>query len=321
MKTNYKSHILKLIFLIIAFSTITYFNRIDYFSLNWNHSINLSNTTVEDRIDLNVITNDSFQCVKTKLLLNKYHTTVCVHDVGKDTDVSGFIVRTGIWEETLVTRIIRILSTHRQLAFIDVGANIGIYTMYAAALGCKNVIAIECFRPNIERIRRAVQLENVEHQVIIMARALYNKSNTYLSLRTNIRNNIGSQQLNIETLKNENDSLVVQSMRFDDLLPLVKERDIREAIIKIDIETSEQYLCETGEQIFNQINIPFVMMEWANIKEIPARANLIEEFFTNRSYIPFNSETCEPQTEKNYRHWYTQDIFWIKKTYTHLCKL
>ena len=54
------------------------------------------------------------------------------------------------------------LSKYRYLAFIDVGAHIGIYTMYAASLGCANVISIECFRPNVERIRRAVQLEKVE---------------------------------------------------------------------------------------------------------------------------------------------------------------
>ncbi|CAM4982427.1 unnamed protein product, partial [Rotaria socialis] len=97
-------------------------------------------------------------------------------------------------------------------------------------------------------------------------------------------------------------------------------RDIREAIIKIDIETSEHHLCGTGEQMFSQINIPFVMMEWANIKEIPSRANLVQEFFIKRGYIPFKSLTCEPETEKDYRLWHSQDIFWIKKTHTHLCK-
>ncbi|CAF3423693.1 unnamed protein product [Rotaria socialis] len=288
--------------------------------MNQNHSRNLSNTNFEGSIDLNVITNDSFQCVKTKLLLKEYRTTVCAHNIRKDTDVSGLIVRNGIWEENLVTRIVRILSMNRQLSFIDIGANIGIYTMYAAKLGCKNVIAIECFRPNVERIRRAVQLENVQNQVVIMARALYNKSNVYLSLRTNIANNIGSQRLNAEVQNNENNSLVVQTIRFDDLLPVVRKRDIREAIIKIDIETSEHHLCGTGEQMFSQINIPFVMMEWANIKEIPSRANLVQEFFIKRGYIPFKSVTCEPETEKDYRLWHSQDIFWIKKTHTHLCK-
>ncbi|CAF2477354.1 unnamed protein product [Rotaria sp. Silwood2] len=110
-------------------------------------------------------------------------------------------------------------------------------------------------------------------------------------------------------------------MRFDVLLPFINERNIQEAITKIDIETSEHHLCLTGEKMFSQINILFVMMELANIKEIPERSHLIQEFFTNRSYIPFNSETCQPETEKDNRRWQTQDIFWIKKNYTYLCKL
>jgi len=290
----------------------------DSYSTN---KISSTSITFDDFIDLNIGTNETFQCVKTKLLLNKYQTTVCVHEVKRDQDVSGLLVSSGIWEEHLVTHLVRILSTYRQFAFFDIGANVGVYTMYAASLGCLNVISIECFRPNIERIRRSIQLEQVQQRVVLVPRALYNKSNVYLSLRTNIQNNIGSQRLNNEVLKNEQDPLVVKTFRFDDLLSIINKRNIHEAIIKIDIETSEHFLCETGEIIFNQINIPFVMMEWANIKTIPIRADLIRLFFTNRHYIPYDSETCQPNNNTDYHQWKTQDIYWIKQNYIHLCKL
>ncbi len=278
-------------------------------------------TTYTDRVDLNIITNESFKCVKTKLLLNKYRSTVCVHAVERDHDVSGLLVSSGIWEEHLVKRIVRILSTYNQYAFFDIGANIGVYTMYAASLGCPNIISIECFGPNIERIRRAIQLEHVQKQVVLIPRALYNKSNVYLSLRANIQNNIGSQRLTNEVSKNDKDPFVVKTIRFDDLIPIVNERNIDQAIIKIDIETSEHFLCETGELMFNQINIPFVMMEWANIKAISTKANLIRDFFINRHYIPYDPDTCQLQNKTDYRLWNSQDIYWIKHDYIHLCQL
>jgi FkbM family methyltransferase len=193
--------------------------------------------------------------------------------------------------------------------------------MYAASLGCSNVISIECFRPNIERIRRAIQLEHVQQRVILIPRALYNKSNIYLSLRANIRNNIGSQRLTNEVSKNDKDPFVVKTIRFDDLISIVNERNISNAIIKIDIETSEHFLCLTGQLMFDQINIPFVMMEWANIKTISTKANLIRDFFVNRHYLPYNSETCQPQKEIDYGLWKSQDIYWIKKSYEHLCQI
>ncbi len=278
-------------------------------------------TTFIDRVDLNIITNESFECVKTKLLLSKYRTTVCVHPVSQDRDVSGLLISSGIWEENLVTHFVRILSIYKQYAFFDIGANIGVYTMYAASLGCSNVISIECFRPNIERIRRAIQLEHVQQRVILIPRALYNKSNIYLSLRANIRNNIGSQRLTNEVSKNDKDPFVVKTIRFDDLISIVNERNISNAIIKIDIETSEHFLCLTGQLMFDQINIPFVMMEWANIKTISTKANLIRDFFVNRHYLPYNSETCQPQKEIDYGLWKSQDIYWIKKSYEHLCQI
>jgi FkbM family methyltransferase len=318
MVTVHHLGVLRYICFLCVFLYTIYFLRSYLFSFYSNYSKQISTI---NSIDLNVITDEKLQCVKTKLLLDKYRTTVCVHDVKRDSDVSGLLIKAGIWEEHLVTRFVRILSTHRQLAFIDIGANVGVYTMYAASLGCPNVISIECFGPNIERIRRAIQLEKVQEQVVLIPRALYEKSDVYLSLRANIANNIGSQRLNKEVSRDDKDPLVVKTIRFDDLLSVMNERNIQEAVIKIDIETSEHFLCETGEQMFNQVNIPFVMMEWANIKSITARATLIYKFFIKRNYIPFNSETCQPETEKDFRQWSTQDIYWIKKNYTHFCKV
>ncbi|CAF0875328.1 unnamed protein product [Adineta ricciae] len=261
------------------------------------------------------------KCVKTKLLLNKYRTTVCTHNVVRNRDISGSLMSAGIWEEYSVTHLLRILSKHRQYAFFDIGANIGVYTLYAAVTGCSNVISIECFFPNIDLIRQAIGLEHVEEHVVLVPRALYNKSDVYLSLQENIRNNVLSQYLNEEVVKNDTNPFLVRTIRFDDLLPTVYKRNIREAIIKIDIERSEHYLCETGEQMFNYLNIPFVMMEWANIKAIPERATLIRSFFTSRQYLPYAPETCQLHNETDYSKWNSQYIYWIKHNYAYLCKL
>ena len=307
--------------LIVLLSIIFYLSQNSTFPF-FNTKVSSSKSIIfTDRVDLSIVTVERFKCVKTKLLLGKYHTTVCVHEVGRDRDVSRLLISSGIWEEHLVTHFVRILSTYKQYAFFDIGANIGVYTMYATSAGCSNVVSIECFGPNLERIRRAIQHQQAQHQVTLIPRALYKKSNVYLSLRANIQNNIGSQRLTNEVSKNDKDPLVVQTIRFDDLLPLVNEKNISNAIIKIDIELSEHFLCETGQLMFDRINIAFVMMEWANIKLIPKKANVIRDFFIDRHYIPYTPETCQPQDEPNYRLWQSQDIYWIKKDSIHLCQL
>lgn len=265
---------------------------------------------------------EPFRCIRTKLLLDKYRTTVCVHRVADDTDVSGLLIHSGIWEEESVTRIIRILASRPSLAFFDIGANLGVYSMYAAAAGCATIFVLECFRPNVERIRRAMELEHVEKQMLIVPYALYKESNVYLRLIPNILGNIGSQRLSRKVLRNDSNSMVVQTIRFDDLLVNVTERGAREAIIKIDIETSEHFLCKTGQRMFDRINIPFIMMEWALIKEIPSRAKPVHDFFTRRSYTAYNPSTCQPQADQHdYQQWNDQDIYWIKEKYESFCDL
>ena len=235
--------------------------------------------TLADCIDTNVLTQEGIRCVKSKVLLEKYRTTVCVHDVKKDRDVSGLLIASGIWEEHLVTRFVRILSAHPRYAFFDIGANLGVYTMFAAAAGCLNIISIECFQPNFDRIRRAIQHEGVQKRVVLVPRALYNQSNVYVSLRANIQNNIGSQRLSNEVTFNPNNPLVVKTIRFDDLLWIVHQRRITEAVIKIDIETSEHFLCETGRMMFARINIPLVMMEWVNVQKNQSKSRSHSNLF------------------------------------------
>ncbi|CAF4080503.1 unnamed protein product [Rotaria sordida] len=87
-------------------------------------------------------------------------------------------------------------------------------------------------------------------------------------------------------------------MRFDDLLSIVNQRKISNAIIPFSERKGLKV--KKCELMFKQINIPFIMMEWANIKTIKYRANLILEFFLNRHYIPYDSETCQPQNRTNY---------------------
>ena len=88
---------------------------------------------------------------------------------------------------------------------------------------------------------------------------------------------------------------------------LIKERLVM-LLLKLILKHLNIFLFQTGELMFKQINIPFIMMEWANIKTIKYRANLILEFFLNRHYIPYDSETCQPQNRTNYLLWNSQDI-------------
>ena len=65
--------------------------------------------------------------------------------------------------------------------------------MYASSIGRKT-IAVECFQPNLERLARAVQIENVSKYVIVVGNAIYNESRKWLQL-TKHESNVGAQRL------------------------------------------------------------------------------------------------------------------------------
>jgi FkbM family methyltransferase len=192
--------------------------------------------------------------------------------------------------------------------------------MYAAALG-RFVLAIDCFAPNLDRIHRAVQLANVANRVVLIRNALFTHSGHYLRL-SNDANNIGGQELNFasQPINNQsiiNDSYVVKTIKFDELLPILIARGIRGAIMKIDIEGSESFVVESGGRIFDLLDIPYIQMEWLKVCKYPDRVKVILDFFAQRNYDP-KTFSCQLLNLTQPLTW-PGDLCWVKRNVSNLC--
>ncbi|UJR15814.1 hypothetical protein I4U23_002743 [Adineta vaga] len=285
--------------------------------------INLPSSHIEI-VNFSKAINVDFKCMKTKTLLNHFHSHICVYESQKDVYVSNsFRESASIWEEEGVVRILQMLLRYPHLDFIDIGANIGTYTMYAAALG-RFVLAIECFGPNVERIHRAVQLSNIANRVLLVQNALYTESGKYVKL-SNVSTNVGGQELDVAMRPNNsepfannqnrtNDPYLVKTIRFDDLVPLLLERSMRGAIMKVDIEGSESFIVEAGSQIFDLFEIPMVQIEWLKVRDFPNRVKTLIDFFVKRNYEPKTFQ-CNLLDFKQVQQW-PNDFCWIKRNFT-----
>jgi FkbM family methyltransferase len=260
----------------------------------------------------------SFRCIKAKKLLRFVSTTICLHETVNDMYISAaFEGEDSIWEEGGVSLTLILLMYHPHLDFIDIGANIGTYTMYAAALG-RFVLAVECFGPNVDRLHRAIQLRNVANRVVLVQNAIYSHSGELLRL-SNDPTNIGGQEIKISTNQTSllNDSYTVKTIQFDDLYPIFVSRGIRGAIMKIDIEGSESFVMQSGSRIFDSFDIPFIQMEWMKVRAYPDRVKLIMDFFTSRNYDPMTF-ACQLLNSTQYPAW-PGDICWIKRNVSNFC--
>jgi hypothetical protein len=79
------------------------------FNLRFNENKLLKLGSHIQLIDLNKKSLENLTCIKSKILFNLFQTTICLHDTNKDIYVSQTIINKKIWEEDLVTKILRIL--------------------------------------------------------------------------------------------------------------------------------------------------------------------------------------------------------------------
>ncbi|CAF3843921.1 unnamed protein product [Adineta steineri] len=268
-------------------------------------------------VNLQEETNENYTCIKTKQLLSIVQTTICLHD-SRDA-VSKEILEKKIWEEKYLIKLLEFLKRYPQMDFIDAGANLGAYTMFAASFG-RHAIAIECFKPNINRIRKAVQIEKLENNVTLIGNAIFSRSDHFLKIKSDPYN-VGSQAIIIDSIVNDsliNDTYVVKTMRFDDILPILKSKNIRHAIMKVDIQWAEIYLCQTGDKVFDFVNIPVILMEWDIGARHDTRMRYVLKYFLGRGYVA-TVDMCKILDKNNALRFWPSDVFWMKMNLSEIC--
>ena len=297
---------------VIIYLVLTTSFTLDIFKFNFLRNNNTFQRYHEiiNIIDLDTPIIENFSCVKTKRILQTVRTTICPHNASDY--VSYHFWHDSIYEEQLLSIILRLLIYYPEYGFIDIGGNIGTYTLFVAKMN-RFVITIECFRPNYLRIAKAIQTEGLQQQVILIGNAIYSESRRYLSLSSD-PSNIGGQ--GIQTHRFQNESLtnpyIVKTIRFDDLLPVIKEMKTRSFFMKMDIEGSEYYVFNTSTQAFDYLTISVIMMEWTYSKyNGEGRGSSIIDFLTSREYIPTENLSHKLNLTSAFTNW-PVNVFWVK---------
>lgn len=97
-----------------------------------------------------------FECVETRMK-NSINTKLCIHEPKYDNHISGQLKENGLWEPTNVRSFIKQLEEVPGCNVIDIGANVGLYTLIAAKMN-RMVIAVEPLHDNLNRIHKAAHI-------------------------------------------------------------------------------------------------------------------------------------------------------------------
>ena len=271
----------------------------DKLFINWT-SVTAANVVLPVSFDSR---NETFDCRKTRLMTMRF--PVCFYPRKIDARLSGSTQNGNYYERRSVTKVLRLLRLDRRLQFVDIGANIGIFSLPAARVA--RVLAVEPNWRSMSRLAKAVDLGGIISNITLVHNAVSN-------VRTTL--NIGAHPINqgVSFLMNATECRMprtnepcntispVKTILLNDLLPLMRSRT---ALLKIDVEGHEVnvFTNVTAGKFFDKIDVRGVFMEWVVCKSKPEDiVRRLLNFFYSRHYTAFNVHTFT-QLQKNYRRW------------------
>ena len=240
---------------------------------------------------------------------------ICVYPADTDIWVSSILVRGGYFEREEVSRFLHLLQLDQRLQFVDIGANIGVYSLPISRL--TQVLAVEPNRRSMARLAKAVDLGTVSSNITLVHNAI---SNVRATLRMDVeRTNQGHAFLINDTECKSTEAGLpcsalsqTKTVLLNDLLPLMRSTA---ALLKVDVEGHEinVFTESSAGQFFEQIDVPLVFMEWVFHRQLSSEiVQRLLDFFRSRNYVALDTRNSILQTP--YRNW-PDNILFKKSSY------
>jgi len=254
------------------------------------------------------------ECIESKTFENGISAIICIKPLERDMWVSGTIKKTGAWETETLINVIKVLNSFKNATFLDIGANIGMYTVLVANMG-RQVVAVDADPENLAYIRKSLDLQNTTNRVRLFSNAVSDEYLQMFPYSPDKKNSGATLMKTLEEVKAEGLKTIIppiQSVRLRDILDTIVAKEI---ILKIDVEG---YECKALQEeiILNKIGkfIPYIFMEWGQLKDSKNCKNFslwVEHFYTG-GYVPLDSASMlrVNNTERD-KHW---DIVWAQSS-------
>lgn len=250
---------------------------------------------------------------KATLHTSKGNTPIFVHEPSNDVHVSGSLVRSGSWEPHLLNLMSGLLSRDKELQFMDLGANLGVFSLAMAKFG-RQVIAVEPLSINMHRFCASIKAGKLTEQITIVYNALSDKREN-VSLGIDRQNIGGTFVVNNKNMNKVRGSAVagqykdiVMTAKLDDFLE-IPGFDFKKVIMKMDVEGYENFVLNGGGRFFDAVDVQAVLMEWMWQRSGNAAQEIIK-FYTNRGYKPFTPSNSPLKTTHSSA--WPVDVIWRK---------
>ncbi|KAJ8303228.1 hypothetical protein KUTeg_019624 [Tegillarca granosa] len=232
---------------------------------------------------------------KSKLQTPFGETPIYIYKAAEDIYISKGIQTAGIFDKHKTLEVLKALQKDKSLDLIDIGANIGVFTLSAAKLG-RRVIAIDALNTNIQHLCFSVREGGFEKDVTIIHNAVADRSGMIVNLGVQ-KNNMGGtfidfESENIKKVKKEFKATIggsygnISTIILDEILELDALKSFKNVVVKMDIEGFEDRVLLGATAFFKTLNIRAVFMEWVFHRHAASGVTVID-FMTQAGFIPF----------------------------------
>ncbi|XP_074646047.1 uncharacterized protein LOC141902288 [Tubulanus polymorphus] len=245
---------------------------------------------------------ERYECVSLKTSIGT--TPICIYPPALDGIISREIYSFGIWEPVNLKTLESILLEDRSLHFIDVGANLGVYTL-TALKHLRKTVSVDANPINGMHLRRSVKLGGYESLSTIVINAVTDVRDPVILALPDTRNVGGA------TVVKTNDTdlsrtIATDAILMNDLLDVIH---FDRAVLKMDIESSEYAALRYSEKIFQRVDIPYIFMEFRN------RDLILKRKLELMGYTAYRiDDRTKPQSSK-IEEW-EEDVLWVKNKKT-----
>jgi FkbM family methyltransferase len=181
----------------------------------------------------------------------------------RDNLLAPWLLLDGLWESHATGWMQRVLKPGD--TFVDVGANVGYFTLLAASLvgDTGRVAAVEAHPELFGLLRRNLVMNGHQHSVRLWQRAAWSEQTSLLFHRRvnySANSSVGSlPAAALAELGDEEDAVEVQAARLDDLLGDLGRVDV----MKIDVEGAEVHALRGMDGILSANPGLTLMLEWS----------------------------------------------------------
>ena len=262
-----------------------------------------------------------FNCIEVKI---QPSFNICIYDYKEDKYISNTIVEKGLYQPDNTKSFNYILNRCTDCIFVDLGCNLGYYSLLSSALAHKTV-SYDILSSNLNKLSKASEVSKLK--IDIYKYGVSGSENPHAfafegdsSIGERGQGTILSTELDQDYVPVSYDSFqtITISRIFQDLQMTNVINQTSKIILRLDLDTHECSVFEENSDVFINLSIPYIIMRWNFIAYDPYKPKdfaytkpkksicsleslkiMIHFLIDVYEYIPYSLDTIKPLLKRD----------------------